>query len=168
MTDQDNVVRISLEPFIEDAVAKVNARVEQLTEEQLVNTLEHLGYTVFKPGSADDGDVSDGHHTFNELYQYRMLYNVHAALGWLAAGIPVSKSWRHSDGELCFGGGWFVVVAQLPTGQVSNHYTVEHWDLFDIPQVDLSPEYDGHTPKIAADRLWWAARIIRNKAKEAE
>lgn len=37
-------------------------------------------------------ETSDGHHTFAELYEYRMLYNAHAAQGWLAAGIPVVKS----------------------------------------------------------------------------
>lgn len=100
-----------------------------------------------------DGTASDGYHTHNELYEYRMLYNAHAASGWLAAGIPVVKSWRHHDGEECFGGGWFIVTAELPTGQVSNHYQAQHWDLFAVPAVDLPPEWDGHTPADAADRL---------------
>lgn len=99
------------------------------------------------------GEVSDGYHTHRELYEYRMLYNAHAVRGWLAAGIPVVKSWKHSDGEPCFGGGWFIVTAELPTGQVSNHYAAEHWHLFDVPEVDLPPEYDGHTPADAAERL---------------
>ncbi|GAB3656588.1 WDGH domain-containing protein [Glycomyces tarimensis] len=98
------------------------------------------------------GEASDGHHTHRELYDYRMLYNAHAAHGWLRAGIPVCKSWRHADGEPCFGGGWFVVVAELPTGQVSNHYRTEHWDLFNVPEA-LPPDWDGHTPAEAADRL---------------
>ena len=100
-----------------------------------------------------DGDTSDGHHTFSELYEYRMLYNAHAAHGWLAQGIPVVKSWRHADGAECFGGGWFVVVADLPAGQVSNHYKAKHWGLFKVPEVDLPPEWDGHTPHDAAMRL---------------
>ena len=95
----------------------------------------------------------DEYHTMRELYEYRMLYNAHAARGWLAAGIPVVKSWRHSDGEPCFGGGWFIVVATLPTGQVSNHYKAEYWSLFDVPEVELPPEYDGHTPQVVAERL---------------
>lgn len=99
------------------------------------------------------GDASDGHHTHNELYEYRLLYNAHAARGWLAAGIKVVKSWKHSDGQQCFGGGWFVVVADLPTGQISNHYEAYDWDLFDVPEVDQAPEWDGHTPEDAADRL---------------
>lgn len=99
------------------------------------------------------GQISDGYHTFDELYEYRMLYNAHAARGWHEADIVVVKSWNHADGTPCFGGGWFIVTAQLPTGQVSNHYQAEHWDLFDIPDVDLAPEWDGHTPQDAATRL---------------
>ena len=99
------------------------------------------------------GEISDGYHTFNELYEYRMLYNAHAAKGWLEAGIPVVKSLRHSDGELCFGGGWFVVTATLPTGQVSNHYKEDNWDLFAVPEVDCAPVWDGHTPDDAKNRL---------------
>lgn len=102
---------------------------------------------------SDTGEISDGYHTFNELYEYRMLYNAHAAQGWLGAGIPVVKSWRHSDGELCFGGGWFIVTATLPTGQVSNHYQADAWGLFAVPEVECAPVWDGHTPAEAADRL---------------
>ncbi|QIK64557.1 hypothetical protein G7068_16040 [Leucobacter viscericola] len=105
------------------------------------------------------GSTSDGHHTFDELYDYRMLYNAHAATGWLTAGIPVVKSWKHSDGEPCFGVGWFIVTATLPTGQVSNHYRAEHWDLFAVPEAELPPEYDGHTPQDAAERLRIAAGV---------
>ena len=103
--------------------------------------------------SSEDMAGGDEYHTLEELYTYRMLYNAHAAQGWHAAGIPVVKSWHHSDGEECFGGGWFIVSAQLPTGQVSNHYPAEDWELFDVPWVDVAPEWDGHTPEQAADRL---------------
>lgn len=98
------------------------------------------------------GNASDGYHTHAELYDYRMLYNAHAAAGWLDAGYRVVKSWKHSDGELCFGGGWFVVCAELPTGQVTNHYEAKHWDLFVIPE-ETPPVYDGHSPTDASHRL---------------
>ena len=60
----------------------------------------------------------------------------------------------HSDGELCFGGGWFIVMAYLPTGQVSNHYRIEDWNLFNIPERWKADEWDGHTPVEAANRLY--------------
>lgn len=69
----------------------------------------------------------DEHHTMAELYDYRLAYNAAAFNEWADSGMyDVHKSLRHSDGRLCFGGGWFVVVAQLPTGQISNHYHLEN------------------------------------------
>lgn len=103
----------------------------------------------------DMGEVSDGYHTFNELYRYRMLYNA-AFFNLLARNgqVEVCKSRRHSDGEKCFGSDdWFVVMAMLPTGQVSNHYESKYWDLFDVPERETAFRYDGHTPNEAADRL---------------
>ena len=99
------------------------------------------------------GEASDGYHTHNELYEYRMLYHAHAALAWALDGVEVTKSWNHSDGEPCFGGGWFIVTAQLPTGQVTNHYPERDWPLFDVPEVERPTEWDGHTPQDAAARL---------------
>lgn len=98
----------------------------------------------------DTRQISDGFHTFDELYRYRMLYH---AMWANHTTVPIVKSWRHCDGELCFGGGWFIVVAELPTGQISNHYKEDFWDLFDVPEVDIPFKYDGHTPEEAADRM---------------
>ena len=101
---------------------------------------------------SDMSQVSDGYHTFAELYEYRMLYS---ALAANAMPDKAMKCWRHSDGELCFGGGWFIVVLTLPTGQVTNHYEARDWNLFQIPAVEHTdlPPYDGHTPAKAAERL---------------
>lgn len=101
-----------------------------------------------------DENTSDGYHTFKELYEFRLLYN--AALFNLMfnnADLSVHKSKKHSDGELCFGGGWFVVVAQLPTGQITNHYELKDWDLFQIPERDKAARWDGHTAQDVAKRL---------------
>ena len=106
----------------------------------------------------------DEYHTLAELYDYRMLYNALAANSMPDRAV---KSWRHSDGEPCFGGGWFVVYLDLPTGQVSNHYHAEHWGLFKIPAVDVAPEWDGHTPAVAAERLRSALRVNENGADHA-
>lgn len=100
----------------------------------------------------DMGEVSDGYHTFNELYYYRMLYN--AAFFNLLPKEWVHKSKRHHTGEECFGGGWFIVMANLPTGQISNHYELKDWDLFKVPEKEFADEWDGHTPQEAADRLY--------------
>lgn len=100
-----------------------------------------------------EGKISDGFHNFDELYHYRMLYNA-AFFNSLEGKYEVHKSYRHADGELCFGGGWFIVMAYLPTGQVSNHYRIEDWNLFNIPERWKADEWDGHTPAEAANRLY--------------
>ncbi len=103
---------------------------------------------------AAEVSVSDGYHTFDELYEFRLLYHAHAVRAWLASDIPVVRSWRHHDGELCFGGGWFIVAAQLSAGQVSNHYPAAEWSLFDgVPEVERPPAWDGHSSSDVAHRL---------------
>ncbi len=117
----------------------------------------------------DVQSISDGYHTFGELYEFRKVYNAALFNDWAkfefsAPGygqakfaVPkydVHKSWRHHDGELCFGGGWFIVVAILPTGQISNHYEAKDWDLFKIPQAAKAKyPFDGHTSKDVIKRL---------------
>lgn len=118
-------------------------------------------------------NYSDGFHTFKELYDFRMVYNAALFNEWgkmydskpqnfvgsacyiqPRAKYNVHKSWKHYDGELCFGGGWFIVVAILPTGQISNHYEEKYWDLFKIPETEkaLFP-WDGHSSQDVLERL---------------
>jgi len=70
-----------------------------------------------------------------------------------SAKYSVMKSFHHSDGTKCFGGGWFIVIAQLPTGQISNHYKLEDWDLFECDIIRYPPQFDGHTPQDVLTRL---------------
>lgn len=114
---------------------------------------------VFNEMKAINTDaISDGYHTFGELYKFRLLYNALLFNEWAAAGkYGVQKSMRHSDGELCFGGDWFIVCAMLPglpSGLISNHYRIEDWDKFNVPIVGRSEyEYDGHTAADVMARL---------------
>ena len=103
----------------------------------------------------DKGNISDGYHTFNELYEYRLLYNASMFNELAKQGLyDVHKSKKHSDGTIPFGDeNWFIVQAELPTGQISNHYEMKDWDLFKIPEKEKANPYDGHTPKDVAKRL---------------
>lgn len=143
--------------------AKIKDRIEELDEQivdlsdskaalrgrELLRVLDLIN--SLQQEETDIGEVSDGYHTFNELYYYRMLYN--AAFFNLLPKEWVHKSKRHYDGEECFGGGWFIVMANLPTGQVSNHYELKDWDLFKVPEKEFADKWDGHTPQEAAERL---------------
>lgn len=120
----------------------------------------------------DTNQIRDGYHSFGELYEFRKIYNAALFNEWATQNVKnpkwinedgqrpflpkydVHKSWKHNDGELCFGGGWFIVVAILPTGQISNHYEAKDWSLFDIPETDEAKyPFDGHTSEDVLERL---------------
>lgn len=88
------------------------------------------------------GDFSDGYHTFNQLYYQRMmlfaaLVRLHKESAW--------KSYRHEDGELCFGGGWFIVGIDTPEGSYTYHYENKDFGLFDCQELPTAKHWDGHT-----------------------
>lgn len=133
-------------------ITKKTEEVKNDIECAVSERLENFRAEVDK--AAFDGDLSDGFHSFKSLYNFRMLYNA-AMFNLLAnrADIPVVKSLRHHDGELCFNGGWFIVHAKLPTGDITNHYKTKYWDLFKIPIVNKAPKWDGHTSEDVEKRL---------------
>ena len=96
-----------------------------------------------------DGNTSDGYHTFNELYHHRaVLFSVivenFAARAW--------KSKLQADGTMYEG--MFIVGIDTPDGQATYHYDVEpYWNLFRCKEVDRAPEWDGHTPDQAIERI---------------
>ena len=101
-----------------------------------------------------DENTSDGFHTFKELYEFRKVYNAILFNEWYAQDkYNVHKSKRHSDGEKCFGGGWFIVVATLPEGDISNHYEMKDWKLFNCEERPTAKEWDGHTSQDVVNRL---------------
>lgn len=91
------------------------------------------------------GDLSDGYHTFNDLYHQRAvlfaaLVKAYKDRAW--------KSWRHSDGELPFGKeDYFIVGIDTPEGSYTYHYHGEYWDVFDCVELPRGKEWDGHTDK---------------------
>lgn len=98
--------------------------------------------------------LSDGYHTFKELYDFRLIYNASLINEWHYQGFyNTHKSKRHSDGEECFGGNYFIVMATLPTGQISNHYPLKDWGLFKCIEKVKADPWDGHTSQDVVDRL---------------
>lgn len=93
-------------------------------------------------GVTDVGDVSDGFHTFNQLYHQRaMLFacivNQNKDKAW--------KTHKHEDGTLCFGGGWFLVTIDTPQGAYGYHYEDKYWGLFDCQELETAKHWDGYT-----------------------
>lgn len=94
------------------------------------------------------GDLSDGYHTYNELYHHRavlfsVIVNQNKNIAW--------KSKKHHDGTMY--DGMFIVGVNTPQGQYSYHYDIEpYWNMFDCKELDNAPVWDGHEPK-DIDRL---------------
>ena len=94
----------------------------------------------------DIGDLSDGYHTFNQLYHQRAvlfatIVNQNKDKSW--------KSFKHSDGKYCFdsNGEWFIVGIDTPEGSYTYHYEKKYWDMFKCQELECSKEWDGHTEK---------------------
>lgn len=109
----------------------------------------------------DDGtSTSDGHHTFDELYEHRCtLFLLVCKLRFYAFG-PRNDSWMsklHSDGTMFEGGGgWFVVgINRIPGDQITYHLPLRLWDEAKnwCRVVERAPEWDGHGPQEALERL---------------
>ena len=88
------------------------------------------------------GDLSDGYHTFNGLYYQRMvlfatMVKQNKDKAW--------KSWKHEDGEFCFGGGWFIVGIDTPQGSYTYHYEDKYWNWFECEELPVGKHWDGHT-----------------------
>lgn len=92
------------------------------------------------------GLLNEQQSIIQELYDMRLMYNAVLFNEWAKTGkYGVYKSKRHDDNELCFDGDWFVVVANLPNGQISNHYHIKHWGLFNIEEKEKMDSFDGHS-----------------------
>lgn len=96
-----------------------------------------------------DGDTSDGYHTFNELYHHRaVLFSVIIK----AFSDKAWKSLQHHDGTMY--DGMFIVGIDTPEGQATYHYDIDpYWDMFECRELERAPEWDGHTPAQAIERI---------------
>lgn len=87
------------------------------------------------------GEISDGYHTFDELYYHRMVLfsiicNTYKDKAW--------KSWLHHDGTMY--DNYFIVGIDTKEGQYTYHYHKDHWNDFEVKELEHAPVYDGHVP----------------------
>lgn len=112
--------------------------------------LTEIGYV------GESKHVSDGYHTFDELYEHRLLLNASLFNEWYINNkYNCHKSLKHHDGSLPFNSNeYFIVCALLPTGLISYHYKKEYWNLFKIPATDKALfKYDNHNGFDVINRL---------------
>ena len=96
-------------------------------------------------------DVSDGYHTFGELYAHR-----HALTLNLMKELS-TKAWFskfHDDGTMFEGN--FIVGIDLPSGMITYHLPLSLYDYAKktkATELARGKKYDGHTPDDVIKRL---------------
>ena len=98
------------------------------------------------------GSVSDGYHTFDELYEHRVLLYILLAHS-LSSTHEVWRSLLHSDGTGYEG--WFILGIGKDKGrQITYHLPSSKWGLCSFAQtLSSAPEWDKHTPADVLERL---------------
>lgn len=98
--------------------------------------------------------ISDGYHTFKELYDHRIALFIALCKfvdrAW-SAPYGAWKSKIHSDGTSW--DGWFIAGIGIGGDMVDYHLPIDMWDKLDVKELDKAPEYDGHTPADVLKRL---------------
>lgn len=84
--------------------------------------------------------LSDGSHSFDELYYHRMILfsiicNQNKDTAW--------KSLLHDDGTMF--DDYFIVGISTPEGDFTYHYHIDCWEYFKIDALPKAPLWDGHT-----------------------
>lgn len=103
----------------------------------------------------DTNGVSDGYHTFGELYEHRITLFI-ALCGWMARSTlagPIWKSKRHSDDTVW--DGWFILGIHKEAGkQITYHLPISKWNETNFAEtLDKAPKFDGHTSEDVLNRL---------------
>ena len=95
------------------------------------------------------GALSDGYHTFNELYHHR------AVLFATVCNLMPERAWKsklHDTGDMFEG--MFIVGIETPDGPATYHYDINpYWDMFKVEELERAPKWDGHTSTDAINRI---------------
>lgn|GEM_PF-784010 len=142
------------------ALVQFNGKIEKVNIKRVydVEEMKEIGEDKMSESTINEliknnhivtDNISDGHHTFGELYHHRailfsVICNQNRHLAW--------KSKKHEDGTMY--DGMFIVGIETPEGQATYHYDVAlYWDKFEVREEEYSPKWDGHTPDEAIERI---------------
>jgi hypothetical protein len=102
----------------------------------------------------DRGNISDGHHTFNELYRHRREL-FFALCRSVKDTHTVWRSKLHSEGDEEMWDGLFIAGINTEQGaQITYHFGLKYWDEMDFAETyERAPKWDGHSPDDVVERL---------------
>lgn len=123
----------------------------------------------------EPGLVSDGYHTFDELYEHRCLLFClivqQANLDPVGFDISSWKSRKHSDDSTI--DGWFIAGLWLSgagnsdpkpphvSKMITYHLPNRMWDFCECDELNTAPQWDGHTSQEVLERLRWFLKDAR-------
>lgn len=128
--------------------------VFEMHRSPVLNANDYIKMTV-----PNKGGISDGYHTFDELYEHRIVnFMALCKLLWYVKSKSPRKVWiskQHSDGTAW--DGWFIMgIGYEPGEQITYHLPMSKWDeCYKIAMEILpqAPVWDGHTPADVLERL---------------
>lgn len=104
------------------------------------------------------GKVSDGYHTFDELYEHRVILYIALCKQILRqpyddVKYKVWRSKKHSDGSEF--SGWFIMGIGKDRGeQITYHLPNSKWKQTEFAQtIEFAPNFDGHTSNDVLERI---------------
>lgn len=110
--------------------------------------------SIIKNDKLDANLISDGYHTFGELYEHRIInFMMLCAFVNLYTDRDVWKSKLHHDGTNY--PGWFIMGIGTTKGQqISYHLPEKYWEASSMAtSYEKAPEWDGHTSTDVLERL---------------
>lgn len=130
-----------------EIVDKINEQIQKLVEDNKISAK----------------NISDGHHTFEELYLERVallaiICNSNPNIAW--------KSKRHFDeiNDPMFNGD-FIIGINTPEGMANYHLKLKYWDIFTITEIDYAPKFNNHTPEDDINKLFSLNKEYLKKKK---
>lgn len=126
-----------------------------VTDEMLLKSAQ-AAINEVKDMEISRNSLSDGYHTFGELYHHRavlfaMICNEHKDRAW--------KSLLHHNPDDEMFEGMFIVGIDTPFGQVTYHYDLPYWDIFKVQELERAHKWDGSTPNDCVERmLLWSQK----------
>lgn len=125
----------------------ISAEDAQYTLKDANKRLKELGQPGIMKG------ISDGYHTFGELYEHRIVLYIAFCKMLCAFGWEIWRSKLHSDGTM-FGDSFVLGINQEAGKQITYHLPLSKWEQTDFAEtLDQAPEWDQHTSNDVLLRL---------------
>ena len=127
------------------------------------NTLQHINRLISEMSEQDKQNISDGHHTFCELYDHRCVLfitlcrSIHMpqARAISSNHPPHKKIWRtrkNAEGQELEG--WFIMgISEMHGSIISYHLPEKFWVATSFAPEIPKAYYDGHVSSDVINRL---------------